>query len=104
MKNTRIAARAKAKKLKLKPVKSLTAKQRLALEVERELDQAEQWRDELQGEEGATGFVFIVDKQDTTCEECMSYDGEMYAFGDRDMPKLPIHPNCNCRLEPIDMG
>jgi hypothetical protein len=104
MKNPRRLARAKAKKPKLKPVKSLTAKQRLALEIERELDQAEQWRDELQGEEGAMGFVFVVDKQDSTCEECLSYEGEMYALGDPDMPKLPIHPNCNCRLEPFDMG
>jgi hypothetical protein len=50
------------------------------------------------------GFVFIAHIIDTTCEECEELDGTQWDADDPDMPQLPIHPNCNCRLEPIMLG
>ena len=52
----------------------------------------------------ALSFVFICNPIDTTCEECLSHDQEVYAAGDPDMPQLPIHPNCRCTLEPVMTG
>lgn len=38
---------------------------------------------------------------DNTCDKCMAYNGKEFKTLE-EAPKLPIHPNCDCWLEPVD--
>ena len=55
---------------------------------------------DYENEPGVSGYVWIVHWMSTTCAECADLDGETY---DKyiDIPDRPVHPNCNCDVEPI---
>ena len=38
---------------------------------------------------------------DRVCDECASRDGEIYEFDDDEIPSVPRHNNCRCRLIPV---
>ena len=45
-------------------------------------------------------YQYVADRKNTTCKICVENDGEV--FFDENIPKLPIHQNCNCKLKPIN--
>jgi hypothetical protein len=54
------------------------------------------------------GSVWISNQGLSACEECAVWHGEVFyqylpqgEFGIDDIPQLPVHPNCRCRLEPV---
>ncbi len=48
-------------------------------------------------------YVFHSEKTKTTCNECLKHDGEIY-YDIKDIPKLPLHPNCKCWIETIELA
>ena len=63
-----------------------------------ELDQVMQMLEEKTD----AGLVkFISDKDPNSCENCLKHHGEIFRLDDPNKPKLPIHPNCRCKYEPI---
>ena len=44
-----------------------------------------------------TKYVYHSEHTKTTCKECLKHDNEVY-YDIKDIPKLPIHPNCKCSL------
>jgi len=47
-------------------------------------------------------WVWHTDGGDGTCEECESLDGQEFESED-ELPECPLHPNCNCWIEEIEM-
>jgi hypothetical protein len=45
-------------------------------------------------------YQYVAERKDTTCKTCVENDGEIFFGGNK--PELPIHPNCNCKLKPIN--
>ena len=45
---------------------------------------------------------FISDKGPNSCKACLKHHGKIFRADARDKPKLPIHPNCQCKFEEID--
>ncbi|MCQ2377945.1 MAG: DNA/RNA non-specific endonuclease [Victivallaceae bacterium] len=43
---------------------------------------------------------FIAETDTECCAQCHSYSGRI--FSDNEKPKLPLHPNCRCRLMEVD--
>ena len=48
-----------------------------------------------------TKLMYSSVLDDRVCEECASKDGEIYDYADPDIPSLPRHNNCRCRLIPV---
>ena len=50
-----------------------------------------------------SGYRFVTEGDGEVCELCRSFDGKVYRSGasSDELPKLPLHPNCRCRLVPI---
>ena len=47
-----------------------------------------------------TKYIYHSEKTKTTCNECKKHDGEVY-YDIKNIPNLPIHPNCKCWVETI---
>lgn len=51
-------------------------------------------------------FKFILDKTTTSCASCRAHEEKRYR--EDEMPSLPIHPNCKCRLllitDPVELA
>lgn len=48
-----------------------------------------------------TKYIYHSEQTKTTCEKCKKNDGKIY-YDIKDIPKLPIHPNCKCYIETIE--
>lgn len=48
-----------------------------------------------------TKLMYCAVLDDRVCEECASRDGEIYEFDDDEIPSVPRHNNCRCRLIPV---
>ena len=48
-------------------------------------------------------YIYHSEKTKTTCEDCKKHDNEIY-YDIKDIPKLPIHPNCKCWIEAIELN
>lgn len=46
-------------------------------------------------------YVAVLDMN--VCEECASHDGEIYGCDDPDIPAVPRHFHCRCRLLPVPL-
>lgn len=46
---------------------------------------------------------FVAETGKRTCNACQRYDGRIFAESDTNKPHLPIHPNCRCRYELVQM-
>lgn len=45
------------------------------------------------------GYIYYKFVATNCCDKCKVFEGKM--FREDEAPKLPLHPNCNCELEPI---
>ena len=48
-----------------------------------------------------TKLMYSAVLDDKVCDECSSHDGDIYDYDDDDIPSLPRHNNCRCRLVPV---
>ena len=48
-----------------------------------------------------TKYVYHAEQTNSTCENCKKHNKEVY-YDIKDIPKLPIHPNCKCWIETIE--
>ena len=48
-----------------------------------------------------TKLMYSAVLDDRVCDDCASHDGEIYNYDDPDIPSLPQHNNCRCRLIPV---
>ena len=39
-------------------------------------------------------IMYVADKGENTCRECLENDGEIFDIDDPELPQLPIHPHC----------
>jgi SPP1 gp7 family putative phage head morphogenesis protein len=51
--------------------------------------------------ENQTRLLYSTALDGRVCEECNHYEGQIFYFNDTDIPSLPMHINCRCRLIPI---
>ena len=49
-------------------------------------------------EYGIEQYMWIAEID--ACDECQSYDGEIFNMSDSSAPKIPAHPFCRCNLSP----
>lgn len=47
-----------------------------------------------------TQLVYSAVLDDHVCGECAGFDGQIFEYDDPDIPSLPRHINCRCRLIP----
>lgn len=47
-----------------------------------------------------TKLVYSAVLDDHVCEECAGFDGNVFNYNDPDIPSLPRHIHCRCRLVP----
>jgi hypothetical protein len=43
-------------------------------------------------------LVLVTQRDEKVCEECRDLETEFWHSGDSDIPDVPVHPNCRCRL------
>ena len=43
---------------------------------------------------GITEFMWIAES--SACDDCASFDGEVYSYSDSNAPRVPYHPFCKC--------
>jgi len=60
-------------------------------------------RGDGQPEPKQTVYVWRSGQGDNTCEDCATLDGKVFK-DKKDIPKLPVHPNCKCTVEEVDTG
>ena len=48
-----------------------------------------------------TKLMYSAVLDDKVCDECASYDEKIYNYDDPDIPSVPRHINCRCRLIPV---
>ena len=41
---------------------------------------------------------FVSERGPHCCNACLALDGKVFRADDPDIPELPIHPNCRCKL------
>ena len=41
---------------------------------------------------------FVSERGPHCCSACLAHDGKVFQADDPDLPELPIHPNCRCKL------
>ena len=41
---------------------------------------------------------FVSERGPNCCSACLALDGKVFQADDPDLPELPIHPNCRCKL------
>ena len=44
-------------------------------------------------------YRFIAEDDEKCCDDCKKHNDKIFQENDPDIPKLPIHPNCRCKLE-----
>ena len=49
-------------------------------------------------------YRFVAENDDKSCDKCKKYNNKIFKDTDGDIPKLPIHPNCRCKLIKIKMA
>ncbi len=42
---------------------------------------------------------FVSEEGEKCCEECLKYHDLIFEEDDKDIPQIPIHPNCRCHYE-----
>ena len=42
---------------------------------------------------------FVSEKGENSCDECQKYHGLIFEENAKDIPQIPIHPNCRCKYE-----
>ena len=47
---------------------------------------------------------FKCDHTGNVCPRCQELDGKIFAADSADCPELPLHPNCRCKLVPINLN
>ena len=55
----------------------------------------------LQGKTEPKLVRFVSDKGPNSCKECLKHHNQIFAEDSKNIPKIPIHPNCRCRYEYI---
>ena len=50
-----------------------------------------------------TKYIYHSENTNSTCNDCKKHDNEVY-YDIKDIPKLPIHPNCRCWIETVDVS
>ena len=51
--------------------------------------------------ENSTMLLFSTALDDKVCEDCMQFEGRFFSPNDDDIPAVPLHYNCRCRLIPV---
>ena len=49
-------------------------------------------------------YKYVAEKKTGSCAKCLRLAGEIFSENDPDIPKLPIHPNCNCKLIKVEQS
>ena len=44
---------------------------------------------------------FVSEKGENSCEQCKKYHNLIFEENDKNIPKIPIHPNCRCKFEHV---
>ena len=44
---------------------------------------------------------FVSEKGENSCEKCKKYHNLIFEENDKNIPKIPIHPNCRCKFEHV---
>jgi hypothetical protein len=52
-------------------------------------------RQELKGE---LVLVLVTQRDENVCQDCRDLETEFWLSGDPNIPDVPVHPNCRCRL------
>ena len=106
-KKAKAAAREKREARKerdnLEKRQELEAKAKRNREAEIEYEEYQDEQKQPRERPSKIGFVYVAEIQDTTCKTCDELNGTQWSADDPDLPQLPIHPNCNCRLQPVFM-
>ena len=42
---------------------------------------------------------FVSEKGENSCDECQKYHGMIFEENAKNIPQIPIHPNCRCKYE-----
>ena len=42
---------------------------------------------------------FVSEKGENSCRECLKYHDQIFEENDKNMPHIPLHPNCRCKYE-----
>ena len=42
---------------------------------------------------------FVSEKGENSCYECQKYHGMIFEENAKNIPQIPIHPNCRCKYE-----
>ncbi len=42
---------------------------------------------------------FVSEKGENSCRECLKYHDQIFEENDKNMPHIPLHPNCQCKYE-----
>lgn len=48
-------------------------------------------------------FRFVAEDDEKCCDACKNHNNEIFQENDPDMPQLPIHPNCRCKLVKLEV-
>ena len=43
-------------------------------------------------------YRFVAENDNKCCDKCKKYNNKIFKDTDENIPKLPIHPNCRCKL------
>ena len=46
-------------------------------------------------------YRFVAEDDEKCCDDCKKHNDKIFQENDPDIPKLPIHPNCRCKYEPL---
>lgn len=48
-----------------------------------------------------TKYIYHSENMKTTCDKCRKNDGKVF-YDIKDIPELPVHPNCKCFIEVVE--
>ena len=49
-------------------------------------------------------YKYVAEKKTGACAKCLRLAGEIFSKNDPNIPQLPLHPNCNCKLIEVDQA
>ena len=48
-------------------------------------------------------YRFVAEDDEKCCDDCKEHNDKIFQENDPDIPKLPIHPNCRCKLVKLEV-